>query len=105
METEWSARKDSTMSNEQTDNSRAAGGSPSNGGLANCPLFDFRPRAVCGSSFIYGMLTGCGMTLGLHGAMHLDGVTLFTAFFFLVFAKLAHEHIRLAKDIGKRQAD
>ena len=63
--------------------------------LANFTLLDFRPRAVCGNSFICGMLTGCGISFGTYGAVHLDGVTLFAAFFFLVFAKLAHGHIRL----------
>jgi len=78
------------------ENKHADGRSGLSGGLANFPLLDFRPRVVCGSSFIYGMLTGCGMSFGTYGAMHLDGVTLFAAFLFFVFAKLAHEHIRLA---------
>jgi hypothetical protein len=79
-------------------NTHAGAESDLNAGLA-IPFLDFRPRAVCANSFIYGMLTGCGISFGTYGAMHLDGVTLVAAFFFLVFAKLAHEHIQLANVI------
>ncbi len=59
------------------------------------PLLDFRPRKLCGTSFIYGFFTGALLAMGLFAVMLPSLPVLIGMVITYICSKLAQEALPL----------